>query len=79
MLGISLDQENAREKWLKAIEDDKLTWTQVSDLKYWKNEVAQLYGVRAIPQSYLLDPEGKIIAKNLRGKALHEKLAELLD
>lgn len=79
VLGISLDQENAREKWLKAIEDDKLTWTQVSDLKYWKNEVAQLYGVRAIPQSYLLDPEGKIIAKNLRGKALHEKLAELLD
>lgn len=79
ILGISLDRENDREKWMKAIHDDKLTWTQVSDLKFWKNEAAQLYGIRAIPQSYLLDPEGRIIAKNLRGKALHDKLAELLD
>lgn len=78
VLGISLDRPNGREKWLKAIADDKLAWTQVSDLKFWENEVARLYGIRSIPQSYLLDPEGKIIATNLRGSALHEKLAELL-
>jgi peroxiredoxin len=78
VLGISLDRPNDREKWLKAIADDKLAWTQVSDLKFWENEVARQYGIRSIPQSYLLDPEGKIIATNLRGPALHEKLAELL-
>ena len=79
VLGISLDRPNDKEKWIKAIHDDKMTWTQVSDLKFWDNEVARLYGIRAIPQSYLLDPEGRIIATNLRGPALHEKLAELLD
>lgn len=51
----------------------------MSDLKFWENEVARQYGIRSIPQSYLLDPKGKIIATNLRGPALHEKLAELLD
>lgn len=79
VLGVSLDRENDHEKWMKAIHDDNLTWTQLSDLKFWKNEAAQLYGIRAIPQSYLLDPEGRIIAKNLRGKELHDKLAELLN
>jgi peroxiredoxin len=79
ILGISLDRPNDREKWIKAIHDDQLAWTQVSDLKFWNNEVAELYGIRSIPQSYLLDPEGRIIAANLRGAALHEKLAELLD
>lgn len=79
ILGISLDRPNDREKWLKAIADDKLAWTQVSDLKFWENEVARQYGIRSIPQSYLLDPEGRIIATNLRGPALHEKLAELLN
>ncbi len=74
ILGVSLDQPNAKEKWIKAIHDDKLTWTQVSDLKYWDNEVAKLYGIQAIPQNLLLDPEGKIIAKNLRGEALVKKL-----
>lgn len=78
VLGISLDRPNDREKWLKAIADDKLAWTQVSDLKFWENEVARQYGIRSIPQSYLLDPEGRIVATNLRGPALHEKLAELL-
>ncbi len=78
ILGISLDRPNDKEKWLKAIADDKLTWTQVSDLKFWENEVARQYGIRSIPQSYLLDPEGRIVATNLRGSALHEKLAELL-
>ena len=75
VLGISLDR--TREDWLKAIEEDKLTWTQVSDLQYWQNEVAQLYGVNSIPHTVLLDPEGRIIAKNLRGDELANKLAEI--
>ena len=78
ILGVSLDNDKGRENWLKAIEKDQLTWPQVSDLKYWENEVARQYGVRAIPQNFLLDKNGKIIAKNLRGKALEEKLAEIL-
>lgn len=76
IVGVSLDRD--KDAWLKAIDDDKLTWHHVSDLQYWQNEVAQLYGVNAIPHSVLLDPDGKIIAKNLRGEALDEKLAELL-
>ncbi len=79
VLGVSLDQPNAKDKWLKAIADDKLTWTQVSDLKFWDNEVARLYGIRGIPQNFLIDPQGKIIAKNLRGEALEKKLAEVLN
>lgn len=76
ILGVSLDQD--KDAWLKAIADDKLTWTQVSDLKYWNNDVAKLYGIRSIPASYLLDKEGKIIAKNLRGEELDAKLKELM-
>lgn len=78
VLGVSLDQPNAKEAWLKAIEDDGLTWTQVSDLKFWDNEVSKSYGVSAIPFSFLVDPTGKIIAKNLRGEELQTKLAEIL-
>jgi peroxiredoxin len=78
ILGVSLDQPNAKDKWLKAIHDDQLTWTHVSDLQYWKNAVAVQYGVQAIPQNFLLDPAGKIIAKNLRGEDLDKKLAELM-
>lgn len=77
ILGVSLD--NRKEDWLKAIEDDGLTWHQVSDVKGWGNEAAQLYGISSIPSSLLLDPEGKIIAKNLRGQDLHDKLEELLN
>lgn len=77
VLGVSLDQPNAKQKWLEAIHKDNLTWTQVSDLKYWKNEVAVMYGVQAIPQNYLIDPQGKIIGKDLRGDALNAKLDEL--
>ncbi|WP_192820912.1 TlpA disulfide reductase family protein [Rufibacter sp. LB8] len=76
IFGVSLDQD--RGKWLKAIEVDKLTWPHVSDLKGWESSAAALYGVTAIPQTVLLDKEGKIIAKNLRGAALEEKLASLL-
>jgi len=78
VLGVSLDQENGREAWLGAIKKDGLTWTQVSDLKGWNNQAAQLYLVRSIPQNFLLDPSGKIIAKNLRGEDLIKKLTELL-
>ena len=76
ILGVSLD--NAKANWEKAIEADKLQWTQVSDLKGWQNEVAALYGVQSIPQNFLLDPAGKIIAKNLRGEELKAKLTELI-
>ena len=77
VLGVSLDQPNAKDKWMKAIHDDNLTWTHVSDLKYWKNDVAVQYGIQAIPQNFLIDPQGKIIGKNLRGEALNKKLEEL--
>lgn len=77
VLGVSLDQPNAKEKWMKAIHDDKLTWTQLSDLKYWKNAVAVQYGIQAIPQNFLVDPRGMIIGKNLRGEALNKKLQEI--
>lgn len=78
ILGVSLDQPTGKEKWLKAIHDDNLTWTQVSDLKFWGNAVAAQYGIQAIPQNFLLDPNGKIIGKNLRGEALNKKLEEIM-
>jgi peroxiredoxin len=76
IIGVSLDQDKAA--WEKAILDDKLTWTHVSDLKYFENAVAKTYGIRSIPASFLLDKEGRIIAKDLRGDALAIKLAELI-
>lgn len=77
VFGVSLDQK--REPWLKAIEEDKLHWPQVSDLKGWQNEVAKLFGIQSIPQNFLIDPNGVIVGKNLRGPALEQKLAQLLD
>ncbi len=77
ILGVSFD--NNREDWVKAIKKDGLTWTQVSDLKGWNSAAGKLYGVSAIPHTVLLDKEGIIIAKNLRGDKLREKIAELLD
>lgn len=76
VLGVSFDMDKA--KWLKAIKDDKLTWNHVSDLQGWGNAAGKLYGVMSIPANVLLDKEGKIIARNLRGKDLHAKLGELL-
>lgn len=76
ILGISLD--NKKEAWLKAIADDKLTWKHVSDLKGWKNQVAQQYGIRGIPANVLIDPNGKILAKNLRAEELLDFLAKTL-
>lgn len=73
--GVSLDRE--KQDWIKAIQDDGLTWTQVSDLKYFQSEAARDYNVNAIPATFLLDKDGNIIGKNLRGKLLEDKLAEL--
>ncbi|MEO6682469.1 MAG: TlpA disulfide reductase family protein [Ginsengibacter sp.] len=76
VLGVSLDQ--SKPAWLNAIKMDSLDWTQLSDLKGWKNEVSTKFRITSIPQNFLLDPNGKIIAKNLRGEALGRKLEEIL-
>ncbi|HEX8461895.1 MAG TPA: redoxin domain-containing protein [Segetibacter sp.] len=75
VLGVSLD--NNRDKWIQAIHADNLAWTQVSDLKYWQNAAAQLYHIQSIPANMLIAPNGKIIARNLRGEALYEMLGKL--
>ena len=76
VLGVSMDSN--KEPWVNAIKQDGLVWTQVSDLKGWGNEVGKMYSVTGIPQNFLVDREGKIIAKDLRGAALDEKLAEII-
>ena len=76
VLGVSLDK--ARESWIQAIKDDGLAWTQVSDLQFWNNAAARKYKIESIPQNYLVDPNGKIVGKNLRGQDLEAKLCELL-
>jgi peroxiredoxin len=76
IFSVSLDQQ--KEPWLKAIEKDGLAWTHVSDLKFWNNAAAELYHVQSIPQNFLIDPNGKIVAKDLRGEDLERKLCELL-
>ncbi|MDB5018718.1 MAG: hypothetical protein JWQ84_3550 [Mucilaginibacter sp.] len=79
ILGVSLDKMEGKDNWLSAIKSDGLSWTQVSDLKFWNNEVAALYKVTAIPSNFLIDPNGKIVAKDLRGDDLENKLKQLLD
>ena len=76
ILGVSLDRNKA--SWERAIADDGLTWNHVSNLKYWSDPIAQLYSVRAIPAAFVLDREGRIVAKNLRGAQLDAKIEELL-
>lgn len=78
VLGVSLDVAKQKDKWVAAIEKDGLPWKQVSDLKGWTSDVAAMYGVTSIPQNFLVSPDGKIIAKNLRGDALEQKLSEIL-
>lgn len=77
ILGVSLDK--TKDAWEKAIKDDHLAWTQVSDLAFWDSAPAKLYGVRAIPSNVLLDPQGVIVGRNLRGEELQQKLKELFD
>jgi peroxiredoxin len=77
ILGVSLDQK--KENWVKAISDDKLTWTHVSDLKYWDNAAARLYAVNSIPSNFLLDEKGIIIGRNLQGEDLYKKVKEILE
>ncbi|MBN9384924.1 MAG: AhpC/TSA family protein [Chitinophagaceae bacterium] len=77
ILGVSLDDANGKNAWLTAIKQDGLLWTQVSDLKGGANDAAVLYGVRTIPQNFLIDPQGRIIATGLRGQDLENKLAEV--
>lgn len=78
ILGVSIDTENLKEKWLNAIAVDQLPWTQVSDLKS-PNEAGKIYGINAIPQNVLVGPDGKVVAKNLMGNTLHVKLAEIFE
>ena len=76
ILGVSLDK--TKDQWQKAIQADGLAWNHVSDLKFWDSAVVPLYGINAIPTNFLLDPQGKVIATNLRGPALEAKLQEVL-
>jgi len=79
VLGISLDRPGQKDAWLKAIVDDKLSWTHISDLKFWQSEVVPVYKVESIPFNVLVDPDGKVVAENLRGNALEQKLHEVLN
>tara|TARA_A100001011_G_scaffold400505_1_gene515602 strand:+ start:1087 stop:2235 length:1149 start_codon:yes stop_codon:yes gene_type:complete len=76
IVGVSLDK--AKDSWIKAIEDDGLQWSHVSHLQYWNEPIAKAYQVKSIPATFILDQNGKILAKNLRGKALKQKIEELL-
>lgn len=78
IVGVSLDYPGSKAVWAAAVKKDGLPWIQVSDLKGWKNEVAVMYGINSVPQNLLIDPQGMIIAKNLRGEALTAKLKELI-
>jgi peroxiredoxin len=78
VLGVSLDEEKTREKWVKAIADDHMPWAQVSDLRGFDSATAEQYGVKSIPQNFLIDPSGKIVASNLRGEELMATLARFI-
>ena len=77
IIGVSLDRPDSKEKWKKVIVRDQLAWTHVSDLNWWNSKAALAYNVNAVPANFLIDPNGKIIGKNLRGEALQDKLADL--
>jgi peroxiredoxin len=79
ILGVSLDRPGQKENWIKAIKEDNLTWTHISDLKFWQSEVVPVYQLNSIPFNVLVDPGGKVVAENLRGEALEQKLHELLN
>jgi peroxiredoxin len=77
VLGVSLDQQ--KQSWINAINADQLSWNHVSDLKYWSNAAAQLYHIQSIPGNFLIDPNGKIIARDLRGEDLERMLASVFE
>ena len=79
IISFSLDRENQKQRWVDAIAKDKLTWYNVSNLKFWNDPVAKLYNVSSIPATFIIDEQGVIIAERLRGSALERKIAELLD
>lgn len=76
IIGVSLDHD--KQAWKQAIEKDQLPWIHVSDLKGWKNDVSTSYGIMGVPANFLIDPNGRIVAQNLRGEALNKKLQEIL-
>ncbi len=76
IVGVSLDKDAA--KWKEAIAKDNLTWTQVSNLKFWKEPIAAQYEVQSIPATFILDSSGKVVAKDLKGEELRAKIAALL-
>jgi len=79
VLGVSLDRPDQKENWIRAIKEDNLTWTHISDLKFWQSEVVPVYKLESIPFNVLVDPEGRVVAENLRGNALEQKLHEVLN
>ena len=79
VLSVSLDQPGKKQAWLDAIHKDHLTWTHVSDLQFWNNAVAVMYDIKGIPANMLVDPNGVIVGKDLRGEELDRKLAELFN
>lgn len=79
IINVSLDRPGHKDRWIKAIKDDNLTWHHVSNLNYFNDPIAKLYNINAIPATYILDASGKIVAKNLRGAALDAKIGELLN
>jgi len=78
ILSVSLDAQGQKAAWVKAIENDGLVWNNVSDLKYWGNAAVREYGIKSIPANFLIDPNGKIVARNIRGEELQTKLAEII-
>lgn len=79
IIGVSLDRENQKQRWIDAIEKDNLTWHQVSNLQYFSDPIARLYNVKGIPDMFVLDENGVIVAKKLRGQALEDQIAKMLD
>jgi peroxiredoxin len=78
VLGVSLDRPGQKDAWMRAVKDDNLTWTQVSDLKFWDSQVVNLYGFEGIPYNVLVNPDGVVIGESLRGDELEKKLSEVL-
>ena len=79
IISVSLDRPGQKEKWLQAIQDDKLTWHHVSNLMYFNDPIAQQYNIQSIPATFILDADGTIVAKSLRGQDLEDKIAEMLN